>query len=72
MLIKTSHRKRYRMYGIGVDLFCGNKVIMPGHGNRFSNFQISDCPECGMFVQTTGDSPETDRIQELSNDQIFL
>ncbi len=55
------------MSGIGVDLWCGNKIVMIGHGNRLGNFQMSDCSECGMFVQTTGDSPDTDKVMEINN-----
>lgn len=61
------HKKLYNIYGIGVGLFCGRKKIA-GNLWRDVNFQISNCPKCGMEVTTIGHSPETNEAQEYQRD----
>ncbi len=58
------HSKRYKRAGVGVELLCGTKVIAFNDTTRFANWQLSPC-ECGVDIQTTGNSPDTDRVQEL-------
>lgn len=62
------HKKQYRRIGVGVELLCGDKIVAFNDKTRFANWQISPC-ECGMDVQTTGDSPETDRVEEVVRDR---
>ncbi len=61
----NKHRKAYKMYGEGVELLCGKRVIMKCP-SRFANFSIDRCGYCGAEVRTTGDSPDTDRVSELT------
>ena len=63
---EMKHSKRYRRTGDGVELLCGNKIIA-SNGFRLANFSISRCPNCDMYVETTGSSPDTDSIWEIIN-----
>jgi len=47
------HKKQYHRTGKGVGLLCGDKVIQ-SNGYRLS----------GMYVQTQGNSPDTDIVIE--------
>ncbi len=58
------HSKRYKRAGIGVEIFCGNTLIASSPHICW-NFCIDICPICGGFVETTGVSRDTDRVQEL-------
>ena len=66
--VKTKHWKSYR--GNVVTLMCGeswwNSKIVAGGNWPQANFQLSDCPECGMEVTTIGHSPDTDEIHEYA------
>lgn len=59
--MKTRHWKSY--YGNSVTLMCSSKVVAGGCWPQ-ANFQLSNCPGCGMEVSTIGHSPDTDEIQE--------
>jgi len=57
------HRKYYHKYSNGVSLRCGNDTVV-SNTDKTANWQLSNCPGCGMEVQTFGNSPEKDKIQE--------
>ena len=57
------HKKIYNTVGTGVYLSCeGVPVIKSQMAN--ANFSLNPCWYCGQDVKTTGNSPETDKIQE--------
>lgn len=60
----TKHRKQYRMYDSGVCLMCGGKEVAQSP-YILTNWQITNCQNCGMDVQTTGESPDTDIVEEF-------
>lgn len=57
------HSKQYNSYGTGVSLMCGCRLVEYSP-YILTNWQITNCRFCGMEVQTTGNSPDTDRIEE--------
>ncbi len=57
------HSKRYKRAGNGVELLCGTRVVAGNDTTRFANWQLRPCV-CGVDIQTTGDSPDTDRVLE--------
>jgi len=57
----TNHTKRYDKNNVA--LYCGEILIEQGR-NRFTNWQIDECIQCGMYVQTIGDCAEHDEIYE--------
>ena len=59
------HSKRYSLYEDGVQLYCGDKMIME-NSHYLSNFMTSCCIFCGMEVATIGHSPDTDIVQEFA------
>lgn len=63
MRTDTKHKKVYNGPILGAKLVCGNTVVMDGRIPS-ANFELSPCPACGMYVQTTGTGPCTDKIQE--------
>ncbi len=63
-MLKTRHKKLYDFFGTGVVLTCGNIDIVASATGKDSNFMISNCPKCGMEVQTIGTSPETNKVME--------
>ncbi len=54
------HTKRY--IDGSTELWCGDIRTHSCGGS--ANFDVPECIECGMYVCTTGISPETDRIYE--------
>lgn len=54
------HKKLYDMYGTGVKLMCGKKLVAAGP--QSANWRL-DCT-CGMYVATSGSSPDSDRVYE--------
>ena len=65
----AKHKKLYHRFGNGVGLWCGSKLIASNPDYQYVNFSVSNCPECGMEVQTTGCSPETDKVQEFEREE---
>ena len=66
----TIHKKIYKEGGSA--LVCANKIlhnVICDSSRIYTNWIIEKCPECGMFVQTTGHSIETDKIIELVSPQ---
>lgn len=59
---RFTHNKRY--VDDGVRLLCNGEVIA-SNSWRLANFQIANCPRCDAFVQTSGESPETDLVLTL-------
>lgn len=49
-------------------LLCGEIIIMQSlYDFEHVNFSVSECQICGMLVQTTGDSKESNQIHEVHN-----
>ena len=62
------HTKRY-IDGF-TELWCDDVRITSCGGS--ANFELTDCRVCGMYVQTTGISPETDRIYETNREMYSM
>ncbi len=61
----TRHKKIYGGPYLGAKLLCGDAVVVDSALPN-TNFELSPCQICGMYVRTTGYGPCTDKIEELN------